>query len=53
MPQVRKPLFLIHCRENPFSHFQLWVNKNWTPQYKDEEVGNFSGQNQLNRLQMV
>ena len=31
----------------------LWGNKKWEPQYKDEEVGIFFGQNELNRLQMV
>ena len=28
-------------------------NKNWAPQNKDQEVGIFLEQNQLNRLQMV
>ena len=53
MPQVQKPLRLIHFWVNPFSHFQLWGNKKWDPQYKDQEIEKFWGQNQLYPLQMV
>ena len=50
------------CTETPVSHsFQedsfylsspLWGNKNWSPQYKDQDGGKISEQNQLNRLQL-
>ena len=54
MPQVQKPLCLIHFWVNPFFSFSpLWGNKKWAPQYEDEEIGTFKEQNQLNRLQMV
>ena len=54
MPKVQKPLCLIHFWVNPFFSFStLWGNKKWAPQYKDEEVGKFWEQNQLNRLQVV
>ena len=54
MPQVQKPLCLIHCGVNPFSHFQLWGNKELdSPVCKDQEVGKLLEQNLLNRLQMV
>ena len=53
MPIVQKPLCLIHFWVNPFSHFQIWGIKNWTPQYKDQEVGKISEQNWLKVLRMV
>ena len=54
MHRVQKPLCLIHFWVIPFFSFSpLWGNKKWAPQYKDEEVGKFKEQNQLNRLQMV
>ena len=56
MAQALKPLCLTQVGRIPFSHFQpssLWGNKNWTPQYKDVEVGKLREQNWLNMLQMV
>ena len=45
---------LIHFWVIPFFSFSpLWGNKKWAPQYKDEEIGKFLEQNQLNRLQVV
>ena len=51
MPQVQKPLCLIHFWGLFFLISTLWGN--WTPLYKDQDDGKFLEQNKLNRLQMV
>ena len=62
MPQVLKPLCLIHFCVNPFSPISApaasflpisWVIRNWTSQYERQEGGKIREQNLLNRLQMV
>ena len=54
MPQVQKPLSLNLFWVDPFfSICPLRGNKKWEPQYKDDEVRQIRGQNQLNRLQVV
>ena len=52
-PEYRNPSVASIFGGIPFSHIQLWANKKWEPQYKDQDGGNFMEQNQLNRLQMV
>ena len=55
MPQVLKPLGVIHFWVNPFFHFLPLseVIRNWPPQYQDQKGGKILEQNQFNRLQMV
>ena len=58
-----KPLCLIQFGVNPFFSIfspcccflssSLWGKKKREPQYEAQEDGQFLGQNQLNRLQMV
>ena len=55
-PSTETPLTHCFFEGIPFlisSPISLWGNKNWTPQYKDQDDGKIPEQNELNRLQIV